>query len=739
MFGSYEIGVFLNYWAVLFNRKRRLLRADGRCFEYRQCNLNGAGVPSVMKLSPGFYMFEVRTLQGGHASGSFEFFNSSKSMDSVCIPLPPNKISKRIVLVETVIDRVVFSTPDGGQDVLLDVKAVPLLGWRARKLMVKKLKARDCASIPPGLSLADLYQKYDRFFTNNAGKGGYPLWIKDSEPKFWLDSIVKSDIRFSIVTPVYNATEAWLQRAVRSVLSQSYRHWELILVDDCSTSEETAAALTTIQSLDSRIRVVRRTENGNISAATNDGIERASGDFITFLDHDDSLAPQALNEVVAVLVNRPDLKLVYSDEDLVAENDVRVTPHFKSGWNPDLLISHNYITHLAVYRRDLMKSLGGCRIGCEGAQDYDLALRATAQLAPHQIHHIPKVLYHWYMVEGSTATSSGVKNYALESGLKAVSERVASLDANATVEITKRDHFFRTQWSLPSIGQMTSVIIPTRDGVEILKTCISSLLATADCGMLEIVIVDNGSAEDCTHAYFRELVASEPVDANGQAVVVKIVRDGGDFNFSRLMNIGVHAASGQFLLLLNNDTEFTTAGWLRELVSQAHRNDIGCVGAKLLYPDGTIQHAGVILGLGGYAAHSHRGLAGDSAGYFCRADVVQNLSAVTAACLMIRREVYEEVGGFDEAFAVAYNDVDFCLRVMAAGYRNLYTPYASLIHHESKSRGADSSPEKAARFEREKALLLERWYEIIQSDPYYNPNLTKSREDFSIKRAGEYH
>lgn len=717
---------------------KRLLRSDGMSFKLSAGFSYSQKDISFMKLNSGFYMLEVRIIQGGHPSGIFEFFKGSESKGTVCVPLSPNKLSKRIVLVQSDIDRVVLLTPDGNQDVLLEVRAVPLFEWRAKKLILKKLEARDGDSTLSGLNLQQLYQRYDQFFTNNAGESGYPLWVKDSEPKLWIESVVKSDIRFSIVTPVYNATQAWLQRVVRSVIAQSYQHWELILVDDCSTSEETATALTFIESLDRRIRVVRRTKNGNISAATNDGIERASGDFITFLDHDDSLAPQALNEVAAVLSDHPDLKLVYSDEDLVAENDVRVIPHFKSDWNPDLLLSHNYITHLAVYRRDFIESLGGCRISFEGAQDFDLVLRATAKLSSEEIHHIPKVLYHWYMVEGSTAMSSGAKNYALNSGLKAIIEHVESIDALASVETTERDHFFRTRWSTPAPGFTTSVIIPTRDGMDILKTCIDSLLATADCGNLEIVIVDNGSVEQATLGYFKELKSASLNDMAGNPVAVKVAHDDGDFNFSRLMNLGAEFASGEFLLLLNNDTEFIERGWLRELVSQANRKDIGCVGAKLLYPDRTIQHAGVILGLGGYAAHSHRGFSGASAGYFCRADVVQNLSAVTAACLMVRREVYEQVGGFDIDFAVAYNDVDFCLRVMTNGYRNLYTPYASLIHHESKTRGEDVTPARVKRFDGEKALLLERWFDLIQNDPFYNQNLTKSKEDFSIKRNYEY-
>lgn len=685
-------------------------------------------------LISGFYMLEVSCKSGVQGQFNLCLLRNRKEINKISLGLINNTPKKRVVFVDSFTDSI---SSDTDSDCIVVYKFTPLPNFRAKQLMVKKIETllgkKKCITSE---SILNIYGYYvDKFFLDS--HDCYSKWLNKVEGKLW-SKLSKETILFSIIVPVYNASREWLDRAVNSVANQNYRYWELILVDDCSTSEETVTALTAIESLDSRIKVIRRTENGNISAATNDGIERASGDFITFLDHDDSLAPQALNEVAAVLSDNPSLKLVYSDEDLVAENDVRVAPHFKSDWNPDLLFSHNYITHLAVYRRDLIESLGGCRVGCEGAQDYDLALRATAQLTPEEIHHIPKVLYHWYMVEGSTATSSGAKNYALESGLKAITERVESIDALASVETTERDHFFHTRWSLPAVEFTTSVIIPTRDGLEILRTCIDSLVATADCGNLEIVIVDNGSIEPTTLKYFEELQTVSLNDSVGNPVLIKVVCDDGDFNFSRLMNLGAEFALGEFLLLLNNDTEFIERGWLRELVSQANRKDIGCVGAKLLYPDRTIQHAGVILGLGGYAAHSHRGFTGTSAGYFCRADVVQNLSAVTAACLMVRREVYEQVDGFDVNFAVAYNDVDFCLRVIVAGYRNLYTPYASLIHHESKTRGEDITPERAKRFDSEKTLLLGRWYDLIQNDPYYNPNLTKSREDFSIKRPHEY-
>jgi GT2 family glycosyltransferase len=571
----------------------------------------------------------------------------------------------------------------------------------------------------------------NRLFHKRINRFSY--WIKNFEYGLWCDLSTCVDVKFSIIIPTYNTPVKWLDLAIKSVIKQSYENWELIIVDDGSSSPALIRYLKKLRN--KKIKVIYNDINSHISSASNDGLEEATGDYVTFLDHDDYLAPQALNEIICVLSENDKIKLVYSDEDLVSEKKVRKVPHFKSDFNLDLLRSHNYITHLCCYSRKLLDDLGGFRIGFEGAQDYDLVLRAVERLECDEIAHVPKILYHWRMVEGSTSCDASSKNYATEAGLKALKDHIFRLGLESEVEHDERQNFYRIRWPLPETGKV-SVIIPTRDGFEILESCLKSFSKTVDYPDLEIILIDNGSECSKTLEFLNEIADSglSYFNISDTEVPVHVVRDDGDFNFSRLINLGVSNASGDFLLLLNNDIEAISDGWFEELLSQCSRSDIGCVGAKLLYPDETIQHAGVILGLGGYAAHSHRGINRNDAGYFYRAQTVQNLSAVTGACLMIKKSIFHKVNGFDERFKVAYNDVDFCLRVSQLGLRNLYTPFAELFHHESKTRGSDSeSSDKIRRFDAEKQLFLSLWSDKINHDPYYNPNLTRSSEDFSIR------
>ena len=564
-------------------------------------------------------------------------------------------------------------------------------------------------------------------------KDAYKTWINNEEVLLWRDVNNSSDIIVSIVVPVYNSKPIWLIEAVDSVCAQTYQNWELILVDDASDKPGTQSTLKLLEQKFEKVQVVWRDKNGHISEATNTGIDIAIGDFIVLLDHDDLLAPQALNELVCTIQDNPDVRFIYSDEDLMTEAGRRVVPHFKSDLNPDLLRSHNYITHLSCYRRDLMSQLGGARAGFEGAQDYDLVLRTMEFLAPNEVQHISKILYHWRMVEGSTAKAASSKNYATEAGLKALQDHLDRTCDGAVARHAKHQNFYRISWPLPETLPMVSIIIPSRDGLDVLRPCLESIAKTINYENLEVVIVDNGSSDSEALAYLQSIRKLGKISYLQREIEAKIIVDDGGFNFSRLINLGASEAQGSVLLLLNNDIAAIESGWFEEMLAHACRPDIGCVGAKLLYPDLTIQHAGVILGLGGYAAHSHRGIRRNDSGYFNRAQTVQNFSAVTAACLMVRRDIFQKVDGFDECFAVAYNDVDYCLRVMQAGWRNLYTPGAELVHHESKTRGSDTTHEKKQRFDTEKAKLLERWPSMIDHDPYYNPNLTRSRENFSIR------
>ena len=708
-------------------------------------------LPNKAHSLSGFYMLEVSVVNLKqsvnaclYAAMGCQFNETHAFMLPISRISPGGKVVKRICYFDGFVDSFRFDPSDEqGQCDGLSVKLVKLTQSRAQALMMKKLSKAynklsnkvskesssrhnngytDCITI--------LYEAYDKLFCKKY-VGDYKSWIRKQEEGSALSAVAVAakvdgfsySPLMSIVCPVYNTKPEWLIACIESVVKQSYSNWELILVDDASTNTTHFDVLRKYSEADKRIKPIFLEENGHISAATNAGINQVSGDYVVFLDHDDALAANALFELCSVINNHPDAKIIYSDEDLISESGERITPHFKSDWNPELLLAHNYITHLCCYEADLLRSLGGLRLGYEGAQDYDLILRASAVVDAGHIYHIPKILYHWRMVEGSTALSSGAKSYATEAGLKALNDYLCVNNILASVDHSSRENFYKVSYLLPEEAPKVSIIIPTRDGLDVLKPCIDTLMNTTAYKNYEIVILDNGSEKQETLNYLKELSAKPNV---------QVIRDEGEFNYSRINNLAVSHSSGELICLLNNDIEIIDEGWLSEMVSIAVRKDVGCVGAKLLYPDGTIQHAGVILGLGGYAAHSHRGLGGDSPGYFCRAQVRQQLSAVTGACLLIRREVYDAVGGLDETFQVAYNDVDFCLRVQALGYRNIYTPFASLVHHESKTRGEDSCIEKSKRFDQEKALLLNRWSSLIQNDPFYNINLTRAREDFSI-------
>jgi GT2 family glycosyltransferase len=382
------------------------------------------------------------------------------------------------------------------------------------------------------------------------------------------------------------------------------------------------------------------------------------------------------------------------------------------------------ISHLGVYRRDLVVSLGGFRIGFEGAQDHDLALRCVAAVSRDQIVHIPRILYHWRAIAGSTAVSSDEKPVAVTAARLAVTEHVRRFDSDATVEPAPESSIhFRIRHSLPSPAPLVSIVICTRDHEWLLRTAIESIREKTTYPHYEIVVLDNGSREAAALEYLASL-AGRPG--------ITVIRDDSPFNYSRLNNIAVRHSRGQVLCLLNDDIEVLAPGWLEEMVSFAVRPDVGGVGARLWYPDGRLQHGGVIIGAGGVAGHAHPRLAKGERGYFSRAVLQQELSAVTGACLAVRREVFDEVGGLDEQIAVAFNDVDLCLRIRAAGYRIIWTPFAELIHHESASRGYEDNPEKLARFQREIRFMQERWGATLTTDPYYNPNLSMQSGDYSL-------
>ena len=526
----------------------------------------------------------------------------------------------------------------------------------------------------------------------------------------------------SVVMPVYNPRVEWLIEAIESVRAQIYPHWELCIADDCSTDLEVKEELEKYQAMDSRIKVVFREQNGHISKASNSALNIAAGDWIALLDHDDLLHEQALFWVADMINKNPDAAMIYSDEDKIDANGNRFDPYFKPDWNIDLFYSQNMFSHLGIYRAEILNDVGGFREGLEGSQDYDLALRCIERVAFGQIYHIPRVLYHWRMHAESTAQSADAKPYAMLAGERALNEHFKRQGINARAEFV--GHGYRTHYTLPETTPLVSLIIPTRNGLQLLRQCIESIRKKTIYPNYEILIIDNSSDDPETLHYFDELQAK---------ALTRVIRDDRSFNYSALNNAAVKQAQGEIVGLLNNDLEVISSEWLSEMVSIALQPSVGAVGARLWYPNETLQHAGVILGLGGVAGHPHNNLPRCRYGYFCRASVIQSFSAVTAACLIIRKEIYVEVGGLNEIdLQVAFNDVDFCLRVQEAGYRNVWTPYAQLYHHESATRGYEDTPEKQDRFAKEVQYMKQRWGDLLLNDPAYNPNLTLETGDFSL-------
>lgn len=591
------------------------------------------------------------------------------------------------------------------------------------------------------LEVADIHGAWHRFFSTGLKVGphhgqpeltSYERWAAtyDTHTSESLESLRKHVESFarkpliSVVMPVYHRKaedEGWLRKAIESVLNQAYPHWELCIADDASPAPHVKPLLESYVKKDRRIKVVHRPQNGHISAASNSALEIATGEYTALMDHDDELPPHALYEVAALLSARPDTDLVYSDEDKIDEEGRRHEPYFKPDFLPDLFTSQNYLSHLSVYRTELVRAVGGFRVGYEGSQDWDLALRVVERTVPERIRHIPKVLYHWRAIPGSTAMLLSEKNYPVEAARRALTDHFARIGENVELIPVPGDHW-RVKRPIPDSAPLVSLVIPSRNGLKLLSRCVDTILAKTDYPNYEILIVDNGSDDPDTLAYLQKIAGNNVV----------VLRYDAPFNYSAINNYGVKHARGEIIGLLNNDLEIIHADWLREMVSQVVRPQVGCVGAMLYYPNETIQHAGVIVGLGGVAGHGFRDFPRGTEGKFNRARLVQNYSSVTAACLLVRRSVFEQVGGLDEGLAVAFNDIDFCLKVQAAGYRNLWTPFAECYHHESASRGAEDTPEKHERFRKEVETMLQRWKDSIAHDPAYNPNLTLELTDFSL-------
>lgn len=563
----------------------------------------------------------------------------------------------------------------------------------------------------------------------------YSEWFKKQYPsndvlKKQRETRFPDSPKISIVVPLYRTPEKYLKEMIQSIMNQSYKNWELCLSDGSGENSPIHSVLKSYEKADKRIKVVYNDEQLQISQNTNRALEIATGDYIAFADHDDLLMPNALFECVQAINENSNAELIYSDEDKVSmDGKEHFGPHFKSDYNPDMLLGVNYICHLCVVKRSLYEKVGGLNPEFDGAQDFDFVLRATENVEDSaNIVHIPKILYHWRAHKDSTAENPESKNYAFEAGRRAIEASLQRQGIDGKVLETEYKGFYRVKRTVKE-NPLISVIIPTKDHIDDLEKCLKSLEEVNTYGNMEYIIVENNSEKEETFQYYDRLQKEMP-----KAKVVYWKEKG--FNYPAINNFGVEHSEGDYLLFLNNDTEVINSDCIEEMLSQCQRPEVGAVGARLYYEDGTIQHAGVVVGVCGVAGHGFVGFPHESPGYMGRVILIHNCSAVTAACLMMRREVFDEIGQFDERYAVAFNDIDLCMKVRKAGYLIVYNPYAELNHYESKSRGYEDTDEKIQRFSAEIEQFKIEWREqLLKGDPYYNPNLTLAKLDFSLNNC----
>ena len=534
-------------------------------------------------------------------------------------------------------------------------------------------------------------------------------------------TVFEKNVKISIVVPLYNTPIKFLKEMIKSVQNQTYSNWQLCMADGSDNEHNYVGEY--VNSLnDERISYTKLDENKGIADNTNECIALAEGDFIALFDHDDLLHPSALFEMAKAIDAGADF--VYTDEVTFVGRTGNITIYnFKPDYSPDTLRSYNYICHFTAFSKELLDYVGIFNSEYDGSQDYDLILRLTEKAK--NIVHIPKALYFWRSHKASVASDVSAKPYVVESAKKALGAHIERLGLSGRVEDAIVPTTYKIQYDI--VGEpMVSIVIPNKDHTDDLEKCLASVYAKSSYKNFEVIVVENNSTEDETFKYYEE--------AKLRYDNLKVIVWDSGFNYSAINNFAVNEAKGEYILLLNNDIEVITPDWLEQMIMFAQRSDVGAVGVKLYYDDDTIQHAGVIVGLGGVAGHSHKGFARDNPGYMARASIVQNLSACTAACLMVRRDVYDEVSGLDEGYAVAFNDIDFCMKIRKAGYLIVFTPFAEFYHYESKSRGNEDTTEKRARFNSEVFRFQERWgKELKAGDPYYNPNLTLDSEDFTLR------
>ena len=541
--------------------------------------------------------------------------------------------------------------------------------------------------------------------------------LEKQREKNWKETPV-----FSIVVPAYRTPVLFLEQMIESVRSQTYPCWELCIANASPEDEQMAEVLQRYVQRDQRIHVKNLDKNLGIAENTNEAFFMASGTFVGLLDHDDLLAPQALYRMMERLEEK-EIDVFYTDEDKVTTDLAEhFQPHFKPDFNLDLLRSNNYITHFFVARTELVRNVGGFRQEYDGAQDYDFIFRCVEQAG--EICHIPEILYHWRTHKESTSDNPVSKMYAFEAGKRAIEGNLERCGVQAVVSHTKDLGFYQVEYPVQG-SPLVSVLIPNKDQKESLKKCLNSVFEKTTYSNYEIIIIENNSTESETFEYYRELQKRSNV---------KVITWKEGFNYSAINNFGEKEASGEYLLFLNNDVEVINPRWMEEMLGNCQRPEVGITGAKLYYPDDTIQHAGTIIGIGGIAGHAFLNMPRSRTGYFHKASIQMNLSAVTAACMMMKRSVFEQLGGFEEKLTVAFNDVDLCLRTVQAGYLVVYNPKVELYHYESKSRGSEDNEEKVRRFQREIEFMRSRWITILkEGDPNYNKNLTLSKWNYSLR------
>lgn len=529
------------------------------------------------------------------------------------------------------------------------------------------------------------------------------------------------DVKFSILVPLYNTPIKFLKQMIDSVVNQTYSDWQLCLAD--GSDQNHAYVGEYVKSIcDSRISYKKLDKNMGISDNTNECIKMSEGNYIALFDHDDLLHPSALYEMAKVICEK-DADFIYTDEVTFVGKTSNITIYnYKPDYSPDTLRSYNYICHFTAFSRELLEQVGNFNNEYDGSQDYDLILRLTEKAK--QIAHIQKPLYFWRSHKASVASDVSAKPYVVDSAKRALSAHLERLGLSGRIEDSSVPTTYKIQYDIKG-EPLVSIVIPNKDHTDDLEKCLLSVYGKSTYKNFEVIVVENNSTEEKTFEYYKE--------AQDKYKNLRVISWGKGFNYSAINNFAVKQANGEYVLLLNNDIEVITPDWLEQMLMFAQRSDVGAVGAKLYYSDDTIQHAGVIVGLGGVAGHSHKFFDRDNPGYMARASIAQNLSACTAACLLVRKSVYEEVGGLDENYAVAFNDIDFCMAIRKAGYLIVFTPYAEFYHYESKSRGDEDTPEKRARFNSEVFRFQDKWGDELKAgDPYYNPNLTLDSENFAL-------